>query len=638
VQQVPSLLGEILLVDLTTGRTRRRPFTVGMAEAFIGARGYNAALLWDLVPSRVDPLGAENALLFGIGPLTGTSAPSAGRTSVTTKSPATSLYVKSNVGGAWGACLRNAGYSFIVVTGRAERPIYLWIDDDKIELRDARHLWGSNVRDAQQLIHEELGDSNVKTAIIGPAGENLVAFASIMCSIYNSAARGGVGAVMGSKRLKAIAIRGTRPVKVAEPARFREAVAYAWELFNAQTGVCGTHLYGTAGGVPASNATFTFASYNFQDSAFDDASDISGQRLVEAGYLKRRVGCYSCPMSCHRYVEIASGPHRGAYTGGPEFETLGSLGAGCGVSDVEAVIRANELCNVLGLDTISTGGVIAWLLECNQRELNFDRDGLALGWGDGELVVELVRRIAYRQGIGDLLAMGAKKAAERLGQGSEAWAIQAKGLEQSHVDTRCSMAYALAFAVNPRGPDHLMTETLAERGRSPEMVALIEEITGERRHASQYSTEKRAEIVRWHEDTYAVTDSLGLCAFSSTASYYMTPSVMAGLFRSACGVATDERGLMRLGRKIVNMERAYNAREGVTRVDDVLPSRLQREESARRVGLGAINSPDVMNPMLDEYYALHGWDIGTGVPTRATLEALDLGSWADELRALGRLP
>ncbi len=633
-----SLLGDVLVVDLTHRTYRKYPFTQELAAQYIGSRGYNAALLWEMVPKGADPLGPENMLAFGAGPLTGTSAPSSGRISVTAKGPSTNLYLKTNVGGAFGGYLRYSGHSFVVFTGKAEHPVYLWIDNDRVEIRDARHLWGKDVRETEHLIQQELGDSNVKVACIGPAGENLVMFASIMCSNYNAAARGGIGAVMGSKNLKAIAVRGSKPVDVAEPKRFNELVQQARELLLLQSGAWNTHLYGTSGGVPAINALGVFPSYNFQKSSFEHADKVSGQYLAEAGYLKRRVGCYSCPMSCHRYSEVNEGEYAGTYTGGPEYETFGALGAGCGVSDTEAIIKANELCNIYGLDTISTGSVIQWIMECHQRELEFDRDGLDLSWGNGKTLVELVRRIAFRQGIGDLLAMGTKRASQVIGQGSEDWAIQAKGLEQSRVETRAALSYALAFAVNPRGPDHLMTETLAEFGLSPEMVEVIEKITGDKKYATPYIPEKRPEIVRWHEDVYAVTDALGLCAFASTAQYYMTPQLMADLFSACVGIPCTEDQVMTLGRKIVVMERAFNTREGATRADDVLPKRLMSEKLEGRPDILGSNAPDVLNPMLDRYYELHGWDIATGRPTRQVFVELGLAAWADELEALGYLP
>jgi aldehyde:ferredoxin oxidoreductase len=626
-----SLLGDVLMVDLTTGDMEKWPFTPELSAGYIGARGYNAKLLWEMVPKDADPLGPENLLIFGVGPLTGTSALSSGRTSITAKGPATNLYLKVNMGGAWGAQLRFAGFSHVGFTGKAESPVYLWIDDDKVELRDARHLWGKDVREVEHLIQQELGDTNIKTAAIGQGGENLVNFAAIMCSNYNAGARGGIGAVMGSKNLKAIAVRGSGPVNVADPKQFRDWVARAWDMYHSQSGVLDMHLYGTAGGVLVMNEEHILPTRNFQDSYFEEARKISGQYLSDAGYLKRRVGCYSCPMSCHRYSEVKEGKYSETYTGGPEYETLGALGSGCALGDTEAVLKANELCNIYGLDTISVGGVIQWLMECHQRELDFERDGLDFSWGNADTIIELIRRIAFREGVGDLLADGVKIASEKMGQNSEDWAIQAKGLEQSRVDTRAAFSYALAFMVNPRGPDHLTTEALAEGGETPQMLAVIEEATGDKKYASPYLTEKRPEIVRWHEDVYAITDGLGLCAFASTSDYYMTPEVMAGLWSAAAGIPMDKTQAMTLGRKICVMERSFNAREGATRKDDILPKRMMTEPLEGSRGEVNINSPEVMNPMLDGYYEMHGWDIKTGRPTRKVLEELDLSPWADEL-------
>jgi len=319
---------------------------------------------------------------------------------------------------------------------------------------------------------------------------------------------------------------------------------------------------------------------------------------------------------------------------------LSALGSGCGLLDTEVVIKANELCNLLGLDTISCGSVIQWGMECYEKGLITagDLDGLELHWGNGPAVLEMVRRIAFREGFGDVLAEGVKVAAEKVGGDSYQWAVQAKGLEQSRVDTRSAKAYALAFAVNPRGPDHLHTETFAEFGLSPEARALIRKITGDEKYANPYLTDKRPEIVRWHEDCYAVTDSLGFCAFTTTALYGITPELMAQVFSAATGYEISEEAIMEAGRRIVTLEKCYNVREGATRQDDTLPWRMMNERSPDRPDPNAINSAEELAAMLDRYYALHGWDPKTSWPLRSTLERLGLGDVARELGALGKLP
>jgi aldehyde:ferredoxin oxidoreductase len=632
------IAGKILRVDLTSGRTWAEPVEPRLTREFIGSRGVNARLLWDLVKPGTDPLGPENALIFGAGLLSGTEAPCSGRTTVTCKSPATGFYLKTNGGGSWGAELRFAGWSHVVVTGRADRPVYLWIDGDTVEIRDATAVWGCDVRETDARLKTELGDEDLQVACIGQGGERLVRFAGVMFSVYHAAARGGAGAVMGSKNLKAIAVRGLGEVKPAEPAAFHDAAVRVKRALLAESGAQGLGQYGTAGSMTPLNELHILTAQNFRKSSLPDVSSLTGSHLVEGGYLKRRVACFSCVFGCHRYSEVDGGPYAGAYAGGPELETLNALGLGCGVLNIEAVIKANELCNLYGLDTISTGSVIQWAMECHEREVLSpeEADGLDLSWGSEAAVLELVRRIAFREGLGDLLAEGVKRAAERVGKDSYQWAVEAKGLEQSRVDTRNAKSYALAFAVNPRGADHLHTETFAEFGLSEEARATIARITGDARYASPHLTEKRAEIVRWHEDVYAVTDALGFCAFTSTALYGVKPADLAELFSAAIGELVSEEEAMALGRRIVTLEKAFNVREGATRADDRLPWRLRHEPAGRPRGEGR-NSPEELDGMLDRYYELHGWDKATSWPTAETLARLGLGEVAAELGRLGRL-
>ena len=313
-------------------------------------------------------------------------------------------------------------------------------------------------------------------------------------------------------------------------------------------------------------------------------------------------------------------------------ETLSALGGGCGSLDTAGIIKANELCNILGLDTISTGDCIQWLLECKQRGIfgNQDAGGLDLSWGNSHTVIELVKMIAQREGIGDLLAKGLKRASEETGKDTYKWATQANGLEQSRVETRSAFSYALAFAVNSRGPDHLNTECLAEFGGSPEARELIKRITGSEVYANPYTTEKRADIVRWHEDIYAASDCLGVCAFATTAQYWVDEQDLADLFSSFTGLDVGPREVMEAGQRIITMERVFNAALGYTRKDDILPYRLMHGKQAGALHPEAINSAEMLDTMKDDYYRLHQWDPGTGLPTRESLERLGLS----ELEAL----
>jgi aldehyde:ferredoxin oxidoreductase len=551
--------------------------------------------------------------------------------------------------------LKFAGYDCLIVHGRAATPVYLWINDGQVEIRDARHLWGKDVRETTRLLHEEVGDPLAQVAVIGQGGENLVLFAAIMVSFYNAAARGGAGAVMGSKKLKAVVVRGHGSVRVADSKEFYRSCQVAIKNSYEDATAKFAHLYGTAGSVPMVNEARAFPSYNFRRGYIEGAEKIGGPYLAESKYLKRRLGCNACIFCCHRYCEIQEGKYAGCYTGGPEYETMSALGAGCGSIDLEVVTKANELCNIYGLDTISTGNLIQWAMECYEKNIFSKRQlgGLRLEWGNGEAIVEMVRRIAHRQGLGNLLAEGVKRASEKIGRGSEKWAIQAKGLEQSRVETRAAFGYALAFAVNPRGPDHLHSETIAEFGTRPGGRRLIKKITGDEKYANPRLIEKRAEIVRWHEDCFAATDSLGLCAFINTSRFGVDPQQMADMFSAAIGRRVTEEELMKAGRRILTLEKCFNVREGATRADDALPWRLMNEplESLARgqdvvkamegkpspEDFTPINSPEMLNRMLDEYYELHDWDKKTSWPYRETIEKLDLPEVIQELEPKGKI-
>lgn len=628
--------GRILHVDLTSGRSWTEEIPAEDVKRYIGARGGNARLFWREADAGVDALGPDNPLIFGAGLLTGTNAPCSGRTTVTTKSPVTNLGLKTNMGGGWGAGLRFAGYQHLIVHGSASSPVYIRVRNDDVRVLSAAQVWGQDIRQTTESLGG--GQGEVQVACIGPSGENLVGMAAIMCSNYNAAGRGGAGAVMGAKKLKAVVVSGDRPVRVADPTAFRQCVARARQAIADAPSARQKYLYGTAASVAAVNELRALPTLNFQRGYFPDAQRLTGQHLVEQGYLKRRVGCYACPVACHRYTEVDQGPYAGSFSGGPEYETLAALGAGCGISDTEAILRGNELCNIYGMDTISVGSAVQFLMECHQRGVldPSQMGGLDLSWGSASAMLSLIPMIAKREGPGAVLSDGVRAAARAIGQGSERWAVESKGLEQSRVETRSAKGYALAFAVNPRGPDHLHCQPIAEFGFRALGKKVIGQLTGDERLANPYTTEKRAEIVVWHEDIYAAGDSLGLCSFTTTSDFSVSPALAADFFSAAVGVEMSEQELMRAGRRVVTLEKCFNVREGATRSADRLPWRLMNEESPDRQG--AINSPSELDGMLNEYYALHGWDAATSWPREATLRSLDLGEVADSLGEAGRLP
>ena len=624
----------VLNVDLTTRRIWTEHIPVSEVAKYLGGRGIAAKMLYERTKGGIDPLGPDNVLIFSSGTLTGTSPPSSGRSSFTCKSPLTGLYLKVSVGGHVGAEFRYAGWDYLVFSGVASSPVYLWVNNGKAEIRDGEHLWGKGTRDTDKVIKEELGDVAIQTAIIGPAGENKVLFACIMCSLINSASRGGVAAVMGSKNLKAIAIRGQGGLTVKDGDSFFKLALQMRQELAEDSGSEGLYNWGTAGSLPGLSEMGMLAARNFSETSLEGSEQLSGQYLEDEEYLIGRESCFACSTACHRYVQTLSHKWGQVKDSGPELETVLSLGTECGIVDTEATLVANEICNDMGIDTISAGHVISWAMETYERGIisSEQTDGLELNFGNIESQHLLLRRIAYRDGsFADLLANGVRHASQEVGGGSWKWAIQSKGLEQSAVDTRMAKSYALAFAVNPRGPDHLMTETFAEFGLSKEARNVIRKITGDEKYANPTLLDKRAEIVRWHEDVYAASEALGFCVFTSTAAFAVNPENMAELMSLGIGIPYDEEQLLLGGRRIVNIERCFNVREGATRKDDVLPWRMMNEKVPDGPNAGMVTNQEMLDNLLDQYYELHGWDKFTAIPLRSTLENLGIVNVCEDI-------
>ncbi len=619
-----SLDFKVLHVDLSAKVATMRMLPSEDFYLYLGSRGLNAKILYEGVPKTADPLGPESLLIFGAGKLVGTPVPTAGQLTITAKSPATGFYFKSNTGGGWAKAFRRAGWDVLVVTGVSERPTYLYIDDDRVSFHDASSLWGKTVRETTRELNQRHGRSGLEVATIGPAGENLVNYACIMTSTYHAAARGGLGAVMGAKGLKAVAVRGSGSTAVHDPQSLSAEITRVFTRIQ-QSIKANLYLrFGTPATVDYLNESWSLPANNFQKSHIEDGYKLGGTYLVEKGYMRSGSACSACPMGCHKFSAVKSGEYEG-YSGGPEYETLVSLGAGCGITDVEAVLKGNELCNDLGLDTISTGGAIQWLMESVERGV-LPPDiagGVDLKWGSKEALVTLINRIAFREGIGDLLAKGTRQAAEEIGGESWRWAVQAHGLEQSRVDTRVAKAYALSFAVNPRGPDHLYAQPMAEFGHFPEARRLVERLMGSDKYCNPIAIEGKPELVRWHEDMFAVTDSLGICSFTTTTSYVIDIPSLLSMLNAALGVDFTETELLKTGQRTVVLERCFNLREDMNR-QDILPWRLMHEPVTEGPFKGNVNSPDELRNMLARYYELHGYDPETGHPTRNSLSSLGL--------------
>ncbi len=615
--------GTILEVDLTKQTVQKRNLAEDLAYRYLGQAGINARILYDRVSATTDPYSPEAPLIFGVGPLGGTLAPCSGRFSVTFKSPLTGIFGDANCGGHWGSELKMAGYDHIVITGKARHPVYLWIDNDQIQIRDARPLWGKNTWETDELIRDDLGERTAQVAYIGPAGENLVRFAAIICNHARAAARCGPGAVMGSKNLKAIAVRGDRGIQVADKAALQEAVAEAVGAIMGDPLYESAKTHGTLAITPLAQALGFLPTRNFQESTFSGAEKLGGEVFLEK-YATKHKGCYNCPVACSRFYQVADGPYASTRGEGPEYESVAALGAKCGNDNFAAILHANTLCNQLGLDTISTGNTLAWVMECHEKGiLSQDQlDGLDLHFGNDGAMIALIKKMAAREGIGDLLAEGAHRAAQKLGGADRV--VHSKGLDYPAVDIRGTKGMALSFAVSPRGGDHLKGLSLYEV--APDLYAQdIQRETGisvTPQYWLQYET--KAALMRWHEDWHCVVDSLGLCKLEGIALKPLQPKHFQRLLAAATGWNISVPELGQIGERIWNLERLFNAREGMRRKDDLPPRRLLEEPITTGPAQGERLDRKRYEQMLTEYYLLRGWDPVTGIPSREKCRELGL--------------
>jgi len=627
--------GKVLRVDLTSGKVWTEP-TKKYAQRFLGGRGVNNWILYDEVKPWVTPFDPANRLIFGAGVLVGTLAPCATRHSIDGKSPMTGGVGSANSCGHFAPELKFAGYDHIVFQGRSRRPVYLWIDDDQVEILDASHIWGKTTWDTDDLIEEELGDDEVQIACIGPAGENLVRSACIITNRARSASRCGLGAVMGSKNLKAVAVRGSGSIEVAYPERFMEVVDETWEKIKssgAASKVRNPHSLNEANLMPVRN---------FQDAYMSpDKLDKLMPEVYEEKCEIRRLGYFACPIYCSRLYKVRSGQYAGLVSEGLHAnDLLNWVGRfDLDLDDPAAMIKLHALCNEYGLDQDNASCSIAWAFECYQRGIftQKDTDGLKLEWGDYQVVAELLRKVAYREGLGDLLAEGSKRASQIVGKGSEGFAIHVKG-QDSMEPMRTSKGWALGCGVSTRGGTHTRGAAFIEMtGDIPPEVC--EKIWGVQVEGP-LSYENKAKLVVYYERLQAVLDSLGVCLFSSNYNgpSLLDPDDLAELYSAATGRDIDGDELMRIGERIHNIEKAFNVlHAGFSRRDDYPPQRLMEEPVKSGPMRGERLHREKWGQMLDEYYELHGWDKETGWQTRKCLEDLDLRRIADDLEKVGRV-
>lgn len=596
-------IGTILRVDLSSGKISKEALDPNLAKMYIGARGLGARIISNEVDPAADPLGPANKLIFAAGPLTGTYAPSCGRYDVVTKGPLNGTIAGSNSGGSFGPELKYAGYDLIIIEGKAAKPSYIWIDDGKVEIRSAEHLWGKIVPDVTDAVRAET-DEEAKVACIGPAGENQVLFACVMNEMNRAAGRTGVGSVMGSKNLKAVAVSGSGSVAAADPDAFKQAVMKARKKIQEHpVGGQGLKAYGTEVLVNILNNVGCLPTRNFREGTFATADKVGGEALA-ANNLIRAKGCFSCIISCGRVTRVTD-PKYESYGEGPEYETGWSFGPACGVDNLDAILKANYLCNELGLDTITMGSTIACAMDLFADGIMTlkDTDGKPLEFGDADAVVELTKKTAYKEGLGAKLALGSYRLAESFGHPE--YSMTTKKQEMPAYDPRGIMGIGLHYATGNRGGDHVRGYTISV------------EVLGSPFKVDQYATKGKAEIVKTFQNLTAALDSSGACLFST---FGIGADELAEMLSALTGVPYSTDEFMKAGERIWNMERLWNLKIGLSAKDDTLPERLLKDPIPAGPSKGKVN---LLGKMLPEYYEVRGWD-KNGVPTAAKLKELGL--------------
>lgn len=587
--------GKIIRVNLSTNKIRIEDLDFSLAKDLLGCLGIASKIMLEEIDLTVDPFNPKNKLIFLTGILTGSTAPAACKSIVVSKSPLTNIWGESVFSANTGIELKRAGYDMLVIDGAADKPVYLWIYNDDVEIRDASAFWGMDTYTTCEAIKSDLGEKKAAVICIGPAGERLARISSVISDNGRAAGRCGLGAVMGSKNLKAIAALGSRNISVANPDHLRELRR---EIINiTRERLRGLSDYGTARGVVAFEEMGNLPIKNWTRGKFPGAEKISGVRMAET-ILVGRKACFACHIACGRYVKVSEGPYAPLEGYGPEYETIAALGSLCMNDNLEAIAKANDLCNRFGLDTISTGATIAFAMECYERGIitKDDTGGVELKWGDPDAIIKMIELIGQREGFGAILSEGSMKAAEKIGKGAEKYAMHVKGLEIPMHSPYRFKEMGLQYAVSERGACHL-------RGLSmlPARGILLPEI-GVDKQVDGFLVDGKAHLVKIMQDLCRVVDALGLCKF-----VYLFGGVplwmLAKLYTTITGWETTLNDLMKAGEKIWILQRIFNVRMGVRRKDDMLPKRFLEEPLSEGGAKGQIVE---LEPMLNEYYAERG--------------------------------
>lgn len=606
--------GKILRINLSNGKILRWTVDESLLRKFIGGSGLAAKILFDETGPSIDPFSPENLLIFMTGPVTATKVPLSGRYQVVSKSPLTGIFGESDSGGTWGPELKKAGFDGIIISGRSSKPVYLWISDGEVELRDADHIWGLDTYETDKAIRDETDDKAV-VSCIGPAGEKLARISGIFCDGKHgrAAARCGLGAVMGSKRLKAISVRGTGTIEIADLESLEKSVK---ELASSIVeNARGMHDYGTSGGMRAIEYLGDLPIKNWLLGSWEEGAErLSGQTMAET-ILSGRYYCSGCIIGCGREVSFESEKYGKVEGAGPEYETLAMLGANCLIDDLKAVAKANELCNRYGLDTISVGAAVAFAMEAYEHGLISDEDtgGIKLVWGDADALLRMIEKIGKREkGLGWLLGEGVKRASEKIGGLSAEFAIHVKGLELPAHDPRAYYSQGLSYATSNRGACHLQSLShIFERSVTLPDLGFPE-------IQERHSLDRKDELVAKAQNLMCMFDSLKICKFILFGG--IKPSTIVEWLNWVTGWKMNLEEFMRTGERIYNLKRLYNVREGISRKDDTLPPRILTHKRGEG---GSAESLPPLGELLSRYYKYRGWN-ELGIPEEEKIKELDL--------------
>lgn len=608
--------GKMLEVDLSQKKVEVNPVPEEWYAKYIGGEGFAAKLLYDRLEKNLDPLSENNLLILATGPLTATKAPCSGRLCFGFKSPLTKTIGMSNVGGHLAPQIKWAGYDLLIIRGKSKKPVYLMVENEKVEIKDASFIWGRDTEETESLIREKYPDKKLRMAEIGPAGEKLIKFSSIMVDAHRAAGRGGPGAVMGSKNLKAIVFSGNNKLEFNDQEMLNKYAKKAREELDAEEFVREElKPFGTPSFTDSINALGLLPTRNWQKTTFD-AMDKIGHQAYHDKLDVKAWACYGCPIACGRQTEIKEGKYKGESGGGPEYETLGAFGSKCEIDDLNAIAEANYICNRMGMDTISAGQIIATAMEWFEKGIidQNDTDGIELRFKNADAMVAMVEKMARREGFGDILAEGSYQAAQKIGKGAEDYVIHVKGMELASCGVRASKGETLSHVISPRGADHLRPYASVI-----DAFGYLEEELGITEKVSPFEDGNKAWVKPFMELSQ-LTNLLGVCLFASI-TLAVKGSTWTGLYNAVTGLKMTTDEMLKAAERVINLERMFNVSEGFERRDDVLPQRLTKEAAPDGLGKGQVVKMDIV---LDEFYKTMDWDLKTGIPKKEKLKELGL--------------